>query len=701
MTHKQQVPSLQEPIMNGMVVNVTKHRTSFLPIAAMLINALTEICNPICHVHRSLHCTTFLRRGSGFLGLVSLLGLRLCLRSLRRLGNLHDNRIVTIIQVLHSQLSQHGRIRRGPHALVVLLEDREQLHKLDLVAKAHDIIDGVGRDALEGFVVLLVKAGEEEGERSGNTDRLEFLRGHLGLTFLAKAFHALVFGFNFSSVGIDQLLLSRHGAHGSLHTSGHALHLASLALPTHHGTHHHIVGQLLLLPGHGANLPPVTTFAILSLQDRADALNVSRTGSPHGRLHVIVDRALHVKLRGDYVHQHGDLHARTKLLRKLRQRLQLAQQHAGIAPLASATADDLQALLLDEAGRQVLLLEGALLFGLLLGLGAELGGLLLGLAALLGAALLVLDFLFLGDDGALEPAGAALELAGTSGVGVAVGGRGAGVAVPVGGIIGSVGVRIRIAITIAVRSLLLLLLLPRIARTTARTAPARTAATTARTIVILLLLAIAARTRTAAGIVIALANHRILPILLHNPPIRLVELFQTELHPIERPSLRRLELLEGRLVGQAPSHVILQIAQDPHQESGDAAVVLEDFFGLGHGFREAVELFHEGLVIGVLHGVAEGGYVGFEGFEGAGAGGFYHADAFFRVGITFHNPSVIPRPRGGRGGVRARGRIVRRAAGGAGIVGTGGCPELRHGFFVVARAAFFYFLALKGVFSLL
>ena len=33
----------------------------------------------------------------------------------------------------------------------------------------------------------------------------------------------------------------------------------------------------------------------------------------------------------------------------------------------------------------------------------------------------------------------------------------------------------------------------------------------------------------------------------------------------------------------------------------------------------------------VFHGVAEGGYVGFEGFEGAGAGGFHDADGFFRV----------------------------------------------------------------------
>ena len=33
----------------------------------------------------------------------------------------------------------------------------------------------------------------------------------------------------------------------------------------------------------------------------------------------------------------------------------------------------------------------------------------------------------------------------------------------------------------------------------------------------------------------------------------------------------------------------------------------------------------------VFHGVAEGGYVGFEGFEGAGAGGFDDADGFFRV----------------------------------------------------------------------
>mmetsp|Transcript_30461 Transcript_30461/g.63726 ORF Transcript_30461/g.63726 Transcript_30461/m.63726 type:complete len:200 (-) Transcript_30461:189-788(-) len=175
------------------------------------------------------------------------------------------------------------------------------------------------------------------------------------------------------------------------------------------------------------------------------------------------------------------------------------------------------------------------------------------------------------------------------------------------------------------------------------------------TIAITIAIIITVTAATSTGTIpIALANDGILPILLHNPPIRLVKLLQTQFHPIQGPPLRGLELLERGLVRQALCHVILQIAQHAHEESGDAAVVLEYLLRFDHGLGQRFEFLHERFVIGIFEGVAEGGHVGFERFEGARAGRFYHADAFLRVGIAVHNPSVIASPRGGGGRIGRR-----------------------------------------------
>mmetsp|Transcript_17108 Transcript_17108/g.30720 ORF Transcript_17108/g.30720 Transcript_17108/m.30720 type:complete len:213 (+) Transcript_17108:238-876(+) len=212
------------------MVNVTKHRTCLLSVCAVLVNVRAQFRHLVRHVHRNLLHTLGGRIGSGFLlGIVPTILLRL---RLNRLRDLHHNRIVTVVQVLHAQFAQHGGVRGTLHAVVVILEDGEELHELDLVAQAHDVVDGVGGDALEGLVVFLVEAGEEEGERAGDADGLELFGGHLGLAFFAEAFHALVLGFDFARVRIDQLLLGSHGAHGPVHTSGH-LHLSSLILRSH------------------------------------------------------------------------------------------------------------------------------------------------------------------------------------------------------------------------------------------------------------------------------------------------------------------------------------------------------------------------------------------------------------------------------------------------------------------------------------
>ena len=113
----------------------------------------------------------------------------------------------------------------------------------------------------------------------------------------------------------------------------------------------------------------------------------------------------------------------------LRECLELAKQDLGIRSLAPAGQHDLERLLPDRAGGEVLLADLVLGLRLLLGLGAELGGIFLSLLALFRPSRLVLLDLLLDNGGTFEPARTSLELALLAGIGVAE----AGVIVPVGG----------------------------------------------------------------------------------------------------------------------------------------------------------------------------------------------------------------------------------------------------------------------------
>mmetsp|Transcript_20612 Transcript_20612/g.44521 ORF Transcript_20612/g.44521 Transcript_20612/m.44521 type:complete len:221 (-) Transcript_20612:1139-1801(-) len=211
---------------------------------------------------------------------------------------------MTVIQMLHSQLSQRGSIRGRIDTFIVPLEDGEQVTQSGFVTKTQHIVNGVRRYPLKRFVVFLVKAGEEERQRARNTNCFELFRRELGLPFNAETFSTIIFGFNFTRFGVDELFFGRHCRNGS-HTTDRLHPSTTLA---HSCTNHQITGKFLVLPSHGSYLPAF----LLVIQDGTNSAQISCTRLPSWSLHVIINRSLQIKLSSNDMHQHRNFHPRSK-----------------------------------------------------------------------------------------------------------------------------------------------------------------------------------------------------------------------------------------------------------------------------------------------------------------------------------------------------------------------------------------------------
>ena len=263
----------------------------------------------------------------------------------------------------------------------------------------------MGRDALQGLVVLLVEAGHKERGRTDDGDGMELLGRHGGLLLDADALCTLVGGFGLAGLGVDELLVGRDGIEGTggPSSSGGGLHLATLA--TGGG------GESLLLNvfGRQGAQSPLLLGAIDHVNDTAE---VGRARVPGGRVQEVVDVALQVEHGRHDVHEDWDLHARSEADGQTGDALQAPEDGLGVGAAAAAAGHDLVHLARDDGGAELrlgndLLGDGAGRLGD--GLGGDGGR--LGLLPGLGPLALVLHDLLLDDGGALQPTGTALKLA--------------------------------------------------------------------------------------------------------------------------------------------------------------------------------------------------------------------------------------------------------------------------------------------------
>ena len=124
MRHEQQIPRIEEPVVDGMMVNVTNHRPRLGTIRSVLVDECSNVGNQISGVYR-YRTLWYIRPGANssrvsvgkirFLNSTSLIGQagrmqHVCLSvfAVEHISFVHSltNGIVSVVDVLETKLSQ-------------------------------------------------------------------------------------------------------------------------------------------------------------------------------------------------------------------------------------------------------------------------------------------------------------------------------------------------------------------------------------------------------------------------------------------------------------------------------------------------------------------------------------------------------------------------------------------------------------------
>mmetsp|Transcript_34203 Transcript_34203/g.80565 ORF Transcript_34203/g.80565 Transcript_34203/m.80565 type:complete len:736 (-) Transcript_34203:65-2272(-) len=679
--HEQQVSRLGKTIVESVVVDVADRGSLLCLFRSVFVNVGTELANE-CAVIRVLSDRSGVDQG-GFSRASSWMGgsgidivtgggvlgdtngvehadLTILLVEFCGLVDLSSDGIVTVVDVLEVELCHLRGFVDHALAFKVGLGLGQEVYQLGLVTETRDVFLGVVGDLLQALHVFFFESGKVHRQGSNNGDRLLFLVGHGFFLLEALAFEALVRGFRFSRVWVDELFVGCDGCHGT--TEGgcclHALGVATTGPEDHVGFVDGLDSELVSIVG----------------DELGDAFEVGRARSPRGRVHVIVHGALERELGTDHVHQNGHLDAGTKLHGKTRETLELTEQHSGIRSTTSTGGGDFLDLLVEEGRRQSLdRNDGLGCADCLVVLGGNHGFLLEGELFLLHIIRWtnrgVLVLLLLDNDRLLEPLGTTLEF---SEVDVIIVRR---IRVRVGGVPINLAVVVAVVVTAIVTARIAVA--GRTRGGTARRAGGGTRAGAVR---------IAVGTAGISGQVhflVVVIIVRILAVMIHDHLVGFVVLLQGELHSVEGTTLARRERLEGCLVGETLRDVaVFQIHQQLDQGTGNSG--LQDLFVLDHGLGQLVKLRLDDVVIALPHGGSNGIDGILEGFEGTILGAFYNAGLIVvRFGIGKVRPSVS----GVGAGVSADvlvGGVERGVRIGCGIVRGGiSGPETTHGVLVM------------------
>mmetsp|Transcript_28428 Transcript_28428/g.47237 ORF Transcript_28428/g.47237 Transcript_28428/m.47237 type:complete len:221 (+) Transcript_28428:1100-1762(+) len=179
-----------------------------------------------------------------------------------------------------------------------------------------------------------------QGQGSHNRDCLLLCICHCRFLFNTETFRTFVLGFLLARVWIDELLIRRDSFHGTSN-SCRCFH-AVTRLPS--GTKNKI-----------GFIDIFDTKAISFIDNHLrNSFQIRSASFPGCRIHIVIHGTLQSKLRGNDVHQNGDLDARTKFHRKTGEAFELTEQLTGIRSTTSSLRSNLLDLLVQHGGRQSL-----------------------------------------------------------------------------------------------------------------------------------------------------------------------------------------------------------------------------------------------------------------------------------------------------------------------------------------------------------